>query len=379
MKQIVKQTKNQTFVYLYALAIIMVIDDHCGTCIGINSKLFPYNSSYMPLFVFCSGYFFKQRKPEDAIAQKIRRLLIPYIIYDAVMTGLACIVDSTFHTKWYRSVTVNSIVRMLAGHPTTDLNGAAWFAIMLFWVSVIYLFLYDLAKKLVRQDARRDCLLTGLFTMCAFASLYICIYKPDYVSQPVRWGCKTAFFLQFYHLGHMFRTYFETILQKQSKSLVCLSCIVINGILIILFGDAITFPATVGMKNFHYITLPLVTSITGILFYYEVMSFLAENIGERKAVSFISNNTFVIMQVHLLFVNIPNLYMYYAVTHGSAKFQDFPTDAVMYSTWERYGPRSNLIAFFCGVFGSLLVAYAIEQSKSWIEKSIHLPIHLSKG
>lgn len=53
--------RNQTFNYLYAMAILMVIDDHCSTRIGLLSSIFPYNSFYMPLFVFASGYFFNMR------------------------------------------------------------------------------------------------------------------------------------------------------------------------------------------------------------------------------------------------------------------------------------------------------------------------------
>ena len=56
-----RQTRNQTFQYLEALAIIMVIDDHVGTRIGFLSSIFPYNSFYMPLLVFISGYFYHKK------------------------------------------------------------------------------------------------------------------------------------------------------------------------------------------------------------------------------------------------------------------------------------------------------------------------------
>lgn len=51
-----KMNRNQTFQWVEALAILMVLDDHMSTRIGILSSIFPYNSFYMPMFVFISGY-----------------------------------------------------------------------------------------------------------------------------------------------------------------------------------------------------------------------------------------------------------------------------------------------------------------------------------
>ena len=45
------------------LAIIMVIDDHMSSRIGFLSSIFPYNSFYMPLFVFISGSMWEGRTP----------------------------------------------------------------------------------------------------------------------------------------------------------------------------------------------------------------------------------------------------------------------------------------------------------------------------
>lgn len=117
------------------------------------------------------------------------------------------------------------------------------------------------------------------------------------------------------------------------------------------------------MANFHYVVLPLITSISGILFYYEIMSLAAEKIGERKEISFIARNTFVIMQLHLLLINIPDLYVFYKVTHGSEKYADFPVQSYINNVWTRYSPNTRLIGFFCGLIGSLLVAYVMELIK----------------
>ena len=63
--------RNVTFSCLEAIAIIMVIDDHTGRHIDILSNVFPYNSFYMPLFVFISGYFYKKTIYVKNIKSKI--------------------------------------------------------------------------------------------------------------------------------------------------------------------------------------------------------------------------------------------------------------------------------------------------------------------
>ena len=100
------------------------------------------------------------------------------------------------------------------------------------------------------------------------------------------------------------------------------------------------------------------------------MSFLSGKIGERKELSFIGRNTFVIMEVHLLFVNIPNFYVYHAIVHGSSRYNDFPIDQFVNNTWVRYSPNTRLAGFFCGVIGSLMIAYLLERAKRLYQKSL---------
>ena len=78
----------------------------------------------------------------------------------------------------------------------------------------------------------------------------------------------------------------------------------------------INFPATVGMNNFHSWILPVITSMTGILFWYEVSFFLSSKIGERKEINFLAENTYTVMATHTFFMNIPKFYIYYRILSG---------------------------------------------------------------
>ena len=358
--------KNQIFVYLYALTIIMLIDDHCSTRIGLLSNIFPYNSFYMPLFVFISGYFFKQTKILDFIEHKIKRLLIPYIIYDCIMILLSIVIDSIFKTHWYKGISIKQIGKTLIFGPTTSLNGAAWFVIMLFWVSIIYCVI----RRIFPSNHINDVFVFIITTVCSIVCLYIRI-TIDYKSFWFIICSRTAFYLQFYNWGYMFKIYFEKRLIIHRKLLVCSLCMLINIILILLYGDKINFSSTSVMGSFNYVFIPFITSATGILFYYEIANFLSSKFGEVHFISFIGRNTFVIMQVHLLFVNIPNFYAYLQAKAGNPKYIDFPIDKFIQSTWIRFNPNTRLVGFFCGLIGGLLIAYILEYIKQYTKSKMH--------
>ena len=359
--------KNQTFVYIYAICIIMLIDGHSGNRIGILSSIFPYDSFFMPLFVFSSGYFYRKRPLQSIVLRKLKRLVVPYLIYDSIMVlFVSRITDLLFRTNWHRNISLKSIIRLVFDKPTTPINGPAWFVIMLFWVSISY----AIVRTIFPLSKNHDYSLLFLFCIIGLISVHVCIHYTD--SDDIKWFvirfiCRTLFYMQFYHIGYMFRNYFETFLKKRSRYLICSLCVAINLVLVLLYGSKINFYSTYYMKSFNFTLLPFVTSITGIAFYYEVASFFADAIGNNKIVSFIGRNTFTILQVHMLFVNVPNYYIYYAIRYGSQKYNDFPINEYINSIWVRYSPNSKLVGFFCGLIGSILVAYFLERISAIIK------------
>ena len=355
----VKQEKrNQTFVYLYALAILLVVDDHCSTRAQILSGIFPYNTFYMPLFVFVSGYFFKQIGLLDGIIHKTKRLYIPYLVYAIVFWGIAAAIDAIFGFKWVPEINLYTVRTLFLEAPISDLNGASWFCAMLFWVSVFYMCL----RAVIKPGKTADYILTVLLIVAGSLSIEMClIYNP--LSFIIRFPAKTMFYMQFYHLGYMFHRYWEAYLQKIRRLYVCAFTAVLQGSMNAHFGVGLEFYSTESMTGFWNIYLPLVTSILGIVFWYEVMSLLAEKIGEVKIVSFIARNTFVIMQVHMLFISIPKFYCYIQQKNGLERFADFPTADFVKSAWARYDYATGMSSFLFGVIGSLIVAYIIERVK----------------
>lgn len=346
--------RNQTFNYLYFLAIIMVIDDHCNTSINILANIFPYNSFYMPLFVFCSGYFFKEMPLKQFLVHKTKKLFLPYLLWNITALFVASLIDFIIGTKWAVKLSISDFFRMLFHSSPTSINGASWFVIMLFWVSICY----GLIRKIVTSSKMKDFCLTILFTILGIISVSICINNnliyTNIIDQMIISACKILFYIQFYNLGYIFKKYIEKNIASSNKFIIASICIITNIILLVLYGDKINFYSTSNMEGFNSCILPLITSLTGITFYYTTMSFLSQKIGSLKIIDFVSQNTFIILETHLLFINIPNLYIYLLAKNGVSKYADFPIQEFLDNAWVRYNSNACLIGFLCGIIGSFI-------------------------
>ena len=357
-----REDKSQTFQYLKALLIIMVIDDHMSSHIGILSSVFPYNSFYMPLFVMISGYFYKKQPIIENLKKKINHLLFPYIVWCLLGNLLAYCLYKFDIVNWYIPLTLNMIKKILI-HEPTPMVGAGWFAIMLFYVTVLYNVIRILLKK---EGLVIDISILLVSIILGVWILQLCMegYAKDIVTVSF---FRLVFYFQFYHIGWMFKCYWEKGLKKWNGLYVCLGCVFCNVILMCLLKKNINFNSTANMGFFNSRYLPLVTSITGGLFWYEVVSYLTKKNEKIRWIDFIADNTFVIMMSHLIFANIPNFYVYFKIRQGSKLYVDFDMLAFRSGPWFRYTSETCILGFFCGLIGSLIIAYIISVVKSRID------------
>ncbi|MBO5208863.1 MAG: acyltransferase family protein [Lachnospiraceae bacterium] len=87
-----KEKYNMTFCILSGIAIIMIVAGHVGYNILSVGDLFPYYSFHVPLFMFISGYFYKDIEEEHPFAyikKKVKRLLVPYFIWNVLYGVIA--------------------------------------------------------------------------------------------------------------------------------------------------------------------------------------------------------------------------------------------------------------------------------------------------
>lgn len=300
---------NKAFMILSALGILFVVDVHLGKPLSILTQIFPYDSFFMPMFAFISGYFFKEsncrslKHVVDYGIAKIRKLLLPYlgwvIFYNVLsqilfQAGLWQIPGLTLRDLIYCIVTSGV---------TSAFNSPAWFAPLLLGVCIAYCVI-----RWLFQTIWNDHLALLFFIIAGTAAVFL---SGTGLNTPLLYMfLKVPFFLQFFYIGIYFRKYLEMGFDRLNTVLVCITAVIINMALISHYGSTIEFPICSTMSGFHSgnLILPLVTSATGIAFWLKISKFLVPLLGHNRLVNYISENTFFIMTHHIgvkhLFIGI---------------------------------------------------------------------------
>mgnify|MGYP004603271243 FL=1 len=362
--------RNFTFDLLYVLAIIMVVDDHTKAQLGILKAIFPYDSFFMPLFLFISGYFYKKQNVIKNIKHKTEKIFIPYMIWNVIMLGITIIIDRILKTNWAIGINKVKVLNSIFLGPLVTTNGPSWFVIMLFWVSI----LYNLIRNVIKPNKINDCILTIISIIAGLISVYLCVKGWNKKSSLMLFVLRTLFYIQFYHLGYIFKEHIEDRIKKANKYIICSICVIINVILIAIYGDKVNFYATSNMRGFSYWYLPIITSITGITFWYIIMDYVANKIKESKIITYIAQNTFFIMETHLLFANIINILFYIFNKMGIKYFLKFDTKSFIQSAWSgsawNMNSRFGIIGFLLGITLSIALVTLINKGKEKIRTKI---------
>ena len=126
----------------------------------------------MPMFVFISGYFYKQRNVIDSLYKKIKSLFLPYILLSVIGAGFCYLLHVFIGLNWYKGFSLESLVWTLSVGPYIgNVNFPLWFALMLFQVSITYI----LFRWVLKPSIVNDVILTVLFTASNIISVYISI------------------------------------------------------------------------------------------------------------------------------------------------------------------------------------------------------------
>ena len=90
--------ENKQMRILSAIGMILVVAGHLGYSVFDVGGLFPYYSFHVFIFLFVSGYFYREEAEQHLlqyIGKKCKTLLLPYFIWNLVYGILAAILHRT--------------------------------------------------------------------------------------------------------------------------------------------------------------------------------------------------------------------------------------------------------------------------------------------
>lgn len=377
-----KKKSNKDFMVFSAICILFVVDIHSGGGVNLLSKIFPYDSFFMPAFIFISGYFFK--KPNNIkdtiyfIVKKSKRLLIPFYKYNIYISIIWVIIsifvsNKILSTNSMRietnnfdiiSFVVDKLIFIPFSYGTPfDLISPSWFLISL-WGTICC---YTLVTFIFKSDSLISEIIL-LIVLVASGLFSIILSKMGYSNcQEFILILKILFFLPFFQLGHIFSFMDRNnILNEVKYGYLALLSLFINSVLLIFYSDfEISFVSLAFMQSFKnsYPIIPLVTGFTGICFYLYISKMIAKHWGDNYIINQISENTLAILCIHIFVFNLLNLFFFYMKTHFNC-FMSFNSERFLSSAWYIYAPHVgfSLIYFTLGIFIPLMYMHVINKS-----------------
>ena len=354
---------NKQFMILSAIAIFFVVDAHALSPFYIMANIMPYNSFFMPLFAFISGYFFKPQKLDKLshyLLTKIKTLYLPFFLWNLTYGVLVNILRSFDLIQYGEPITFHTLfVEPFLGCFMFQINSPSWYIPAIFTVIVIY----AVCRKLL-GPLWNDWVLTPVTSLFGIACVYYS--RQGYNSAPLYLVIlKMGFLLAFYQFGYFYKEHLEKSFKKIPRILLLFLPVAINSVLLYITHD-LNFIDLVNMSGFlnDYYFIPFLTSLSGICFWLTVSDMLVPIWSDNKLVNYISNHTFTIMMHHILFFNLYNLLLA-VLTKMSVIHIPFDFEAFRSTAWYRYEPlwQCNVWYVFFGLAGPLLLRYLYDSIK----------------
>ena len=368
--------RNQTFQILTVIGILSVIMGHVDldTFPLMNTWFTPY-SYHMALFVFISGYFYKEQnaKSREAVmkytGKKIRSLLLPLFVWNLIYGGIVALLSHRGFQIGQMPTFYNLLIAPFLDGPVFVYNMTGWFVMPLFLVQMLFawggLLLHKLffgrmkreewQETLQRIAKRGRGLLFFLLLAAGMFGIHLAVTE-----QRLPWQLlyiRISFFAFFFLLGHIYRK----DLEKWDKipHIAYFGILLLGQFCILYFAKGRLDYVIGGGEQFENgVALPFVTAVTGIAFYLRIARILAAAIPESKAVDLICHHSYSIMMHQFAgFMAVKG--MIGLLQQCFHVFADFSIDVMKVNIWYYYFPRNTAAFGVWYILGGLLVPIVI--------------------
>ncbi|MBQ9030193.1 MAG: acyltransferase family protein [Parasporobacterium sp.] len=372
------KSKSDTSYQLYilsAIAISFVILGHIRfgytdlTEIGTFSGWFPYYSFHLPIFLFISGYFYRDL-PETPgffisfgkfFLKKLKNMILPYYI----INGIFLLAGSVL-VHWGITFCQTFTLERWLLHPWTrpyliTFSVPTWYLISLFIAEIYFVLLRSLICRILQKELAREIVLLVLTLLIGIAVSYI--NNHGSVSNTGLVYLRSAAMLFFLQVGLFYRRFLEQI-DTLPSTVYFLILFAVQFLLILLSGNDLLSPGLYALIDFGDTGYTyFLGGLTGTFLWLRISRLIAAIPGKSRLLVFIGKNTKYIMSFHVFGAFLLNgiFSLLYKTRFGSIFLSTFSIKR--YHSYLYYAcvdnPRMILIYFLAGLGFSLLLALVI--------------------
>lgn len=370
---------------LSVIAISFVVFGHFNfpqidsQAVGTIFGWFPYYSFHLPLFLFISGYFFRDFSEEAGffrsfgkfLLKKIRTLIIPFYIINGIF-----LLSGTFFSGIGITYLHPFKLQEWLVYPWTKLyiitfSVPTWYMIALFVAEIYFVFIRQGMKLVIRNEKARE--IAILAVTLGLGILAISLERNIHVPETLRVYLRSVVMLFFIQTGVMYRKYLEKADRLPSIPYIFL-ILLIQFLIIVLSDNGSLSPGLYGLLDFGPAGYDyFLAGITGVALWLRISRILAAGTGGSRFITFVGNNTKYIMAFHVFGFFLLNSIFCALKNNGAGLtfLKDFSIRifrSYLYYVY-RENPRLLLLYYLAGMGFSLLAAWIISIVKRQIKKT----------
>ncbi|MCR5575825.1 MAG: acyltransferase [Oscillospiraceae bacterium] len=287
------------FKFLYALGMYAIVFAHTN---GEGpTLLFDWFSSFafaVPLFIFCSGYFYRDESGRNIpayVARKAKILLVPLYLWNFFYALVVLVTRRFGFTIGLMPDLRNLFLMPLIDGSQFEFNMASWFVAPLFMTEVCNALLRKLFSP--SGSRRRECAVFTGYVLLGMLGVWLSnLHIRGYWMVVL---VRLLFFLPFYGLGIFYRRVLEDFDRLPDLPYFAL-CFLAQYLLVVIVGHfpSYTFSRLDNLND--GLLTPFIAGAIGIAFWLRAARLVEPTLARDRWVNAVADNSFSIMENHLL-------------------------------------------------------------------------------
>lgn len=287
--------ENKEFRILSAIGIILVVAGHLGYDLFDIGGLFPYYSFHVFIFLFVSGYFYKEESEDRILGYiwgKFVSLMVPYFLWNLCYGVVATLLHQIgFSIGESISLKTLFLSPFLDGHQFMY-NFPAWFVPVLFLLEVINVLM---RKVLSLLRLNYEWLIFGLCLAAGILTVWLAI--GGHVWGWYKIPGRLLFMFPGFQMGRIYKEKLEWHDTMEDGPWLLL----VMGVqmLITIFCGGLAFSAVWVTSFANGSFIPYLTVMTGIAFWLRIAKIISMIPYLSRKFAYIGRHTYAIMMHHI--------------------------------------------------------------------------------